>query len=678
MKSKKYRLLAIALVGALTFSAQLMGCSKSAPTETKSTGANEEYTQTKEIKATSKEKIYSVGSISKVYVTTAVMQLSEEGKVELDAPVTEYIPDFTMADERYKKITVRMLMNHTSGIMGTSTKNMMLYDDNDMVSHDELLKSLAGQRLKAEPGAFACYCNDGFTLLDMIVENVSGMSFTEYIDKYIASEIGAEYTGTSINRFQMENAVPVYKFGSIPYDYDYCMSLGSGGVYATASEVAKFGSAFFAGSNTLLNENSKNEMAVRWSDDPYMDDNGLGWDYVEALKYEKAGVTVIGKGGDIDNQHAHLLVAPDEEISVAVLSSGGSSLYNAVIAQELLDVALQEKGISVEATKAELVETVSKVPEKYAKYEKFFVTNNGVWKISFPDMKYMHIEKIDVDNAVNEYYMLTIDGRFVRMESDLSEWADEGYPEDKTMRQDYNQVILSFEEDENGKVFIKSDEFTNINGLGNHTSKAFVAQSIEENPISKDWQKAWKARSNRSLAVYNHKYSSTEYDAPIGKITMIEEVPGYMLVSSQGFGIPLKITGKDTAEAFVTIPGSISREQTDIKIEKVTLKDKACVEVLSLTSGNEYRFLDEVPELTGKVNEVALHSDEAGWYHIGDDVAGTKVTFTNPENSAIYVYNKYNEMIYSTHIKDWSGGVPLPKDGSIAFLGESGSSIKLK
>lgn len=678
MKQKKYRLLAIALVGALTFSAQLIGCSKSVPTETKSTGANEEYTQTKEVKATSKEKIYSIGSISKVYVTTAVMQLSEEGKVELDAPVTEYIPDFTMADERYKKITVRMLMNHTSGIMGTSSKNMMLYDDNDMVSHDELLKSLAGQRLKAEPGAFACYCNDGFTLLDMIVENVSGMSFTEYIDKYIASEIGAEYTGTSINRFQMENAVPVYKFGSIPYDYDYCMSLGSGGVYATASEVAKFGSAFFVGSNTLLNENSKNEMAVRWSDDPYMDDNGLGWDYVEALKYEKAGVTVIGKGGDIDNQHAHLLVAPDEEISVAVLSSGGSSLYNAVIAQELLDVALQEKGISVEATKAELVETVSKVPEKYAKYEKFFVTNNGVWKISFPDMKYMHIEKIGVDNAVNEYYMLTIDGRFVRMESDLSEWADEGYPEDKTMRQDYNQVILSFEEDENGKVFIKSDEFTNINGLGNHTSKAFVAQSIEENPISKDWQKAWKARSNRSLAVYNHKYSSTEYDTPIGKITMIEEVPGYMLVSSQGFGIPLKITGKDTAEAFVTIPDSISREQTDIKIEKVTLKDKACVEVLSLTSGNKYRFLDEVPELTSKVNEVALHSDEAGWYHIGDDVAGTKVTFTNPENSAIYVYNKYNEMIYSTHMKDWSGGVPLPKDGSIAFLGESGSSIKLK
>lgn len=678
MKSKKYRLLVMTLVGALVLSVPLTGCTQQAPSETKTAGTSKQFTSPEPVKTTSKEKIYSVGSVSKVYVTTAIMQLSEKGKINLDAPVTEYIPDFTMADERYQKITVRMLMNHTSGIMGTSFKNKMLYDDNDTVSHNELLESLAKQRLKTEPGTFACYCNDGFTLLDMIVENVSGMSFTEYIDKYITSKIGAEYTGTPVNRFQMENAVPVYKFGSIPYDYDYCMSLGSGGVYATASEVAKFGSAFFADNNTLLNENSKNKMAVRWSDDPYMDDNGLGWDYVEALKYEKSGVTVIGKGGDIDNQHAHLLVAPDEEISVAVLSSGGSSLYNAVMAQALLDVALQEKGISVEATKAELVETVSKVPEKYAKYEKFFVTNNGIWKISFPDMKYMHIEKIGPDNTVNEDYMLTNDGRFVRMESNLSEWANEGYPADKALRQDYNQIILSFEEEQNGMVFIKSDEFTNINGLGNHISKGIVAQSIEENPISKDWKTAWEERSNRSLAVYNHKYSSTTYDSPIGKITMIEEVPGYMFVSSQGFGIPLKITGKDTAKAFLTIPGSISREQTDIKVEKVTLKDGNRIETLSLTSGNKYRFLDEAPEFTSKVNKVTLHSDEAGWYHIGNDVAGTKITFTRPENSAVYVYNKYNEMIYSTHMKDWVGGVPLPKDGSIAFLGESDGSIKLK
>ncbi|MEE1061235.1 MAG: serine hydrolase domain-containing protein [Ruminococcus sp.] len=678
MKQKKYRFLAIALVGTLALSGQLMGCSNEAPSATKSVSVYKQEAQSQAGEIATEEKLYSVGSVSKVYVTTAVMQLAEEGKVNLDAPVTEYIPDFTMADERYKDITVRMLMNHTSGIMGTTYKDMMLYDDNALSSREETLATLADQRLKADPGAYACYCNDGFTLLDIIVENVSGMSYTEYIDKYIVGATGGNYTGTAVNRFKMENAVPIYKFGNIHYDNDYCMRLGSGGVYSTASEIAKFGSMFFASNNTLLSEKSKNEMATRWSDDFYTNDNGLGWDYVENIKYKKAGVTVLGKGGDIDNQHAHLLVAPDEEISVSVLSSGGSSLYNALMAQALLDAALQEKGITVEDIKAETVKTVSQVPEKYAKYERYFVTIGSVWKISFPDMKYMHIEKIGFDNTVSEDYMFTGDGRFVRMENDLSEWADNGYPEDITLRQDYNQVILSFEEDKNGKVFIRSDEFAIINGLGNNVSKSYVAQSFEENPISKEWETAWKSRSTRSVALYNHKYSSTAYDYPMGKITMLEEMPGYVIISSQGLGIPLKITGSDTAQAFLNIPASISRDQVDAKVEKVTMKDGASAEILSITSGNKYRFLDELPEFTSKVSKVSLNSGEASWYHIGDDVAGAKVRFTKPENSTVYVYNKYGEIIYSSHMKDWIGGVPLPEDGNIVFIGDSGSDIEIK
>ena len=112
------------------------------------------------------DQIYCIGSVSKVYVTTAVMQLVEQGKVDLDAPVTDYIDDFKMADERYKDITVRMLMNHTSGIFGSSLKNSDLYGDNSSVSTENTLKNLENQRLKADPGEYAAYCNDGFTLLN--------------------------------------------------------------------------------------------------------------------------------------------------------------------------------------------------------------------------------------------------------------------------------------------------------------------------------------------------------------------------------------------------------------------------------------------------------------------------------------------------------------------------------
>lgn len=623
------------------------------------------------------EQIYSVGSISKVYVTTAVMQLSEEGKINLNAPITEYIPDFKMADERYKEITVRMLMNHTSGIMGTSITNMMLYEDNDMSYHDELLASLSGQRLKAEPGAYAAYCNDGFALLEMIVENVSGMSYTEYLELSIAGEIGAENTGTPLNRFQMEEAVSIYKFGNIPYDYDYCMNLGSGGVYATASEVAEFGSVFFKGNDTLLAESSKDEMAVCQAEDPYLDDSGLGWDYVELLQYEEAGVTVLGKGGDIDNQHAHLVVAPDEEISVSVLSSGGSSMYNALMAHTLLNVALEEKGIYVEDIKAESVETVMEVPKEYAKYEGYFATSSEVWNISFPDMKYMHLEKISVNNTISEDYMLTTDGRFVRMENELSEWSEEGYPENQTLRQDYNQVLLTFTEEDNGKVFIKKDELLNVNGLGSYANKTYVAESLEENPVSEEIRTAWELRSNRDLGLYNNKYSSTSYDQPMGKIILIEEIPGYLFISTGRAKKILKITGKDTAEAFLSIPSSESRDMCDIKAEEVIFEDGSSAEVIRLSAGDKYRFLDGLPELTKDVTEISLHNEEASWYHIGDDVAGTMITLDSAKESAVYVYNKYGEMVYSTHMKDWTGGIPLPKDGSIVFLGKDGGNYEL-
>ena len=66
--------------------------------------------------AASQERIYCIASVSKMYSALAVMQLVDEGKIELDAPVTKYLPDFRMNDGRYKDVTVRMLMNHTSGI----------------------------------------------------------------------------------------------------------------------------------------------------------------------------------------------------------------------------------------------------------------------------------------------------------------------------------------------------------------------------------------------------------------------------------------------------------------------------------------------------------------------------------------------------------------------------------
>ena len=677
MKYKKYRLLVAVAICALGILALHSREVQEVFAEESTVKIEQQNVQTDAKEDAPKEKLYGIGSVSKVYVTTAVMQLAEEGKVNLDATLTEYIPDFRMADERYKEITVRMLMNHTSGIMGSTNKNSMLYGDNDMSYHDGLLTVLEGQRLKAKPGAYAAYCNDGFTLLEMIVENVSGMSFTEYLDTYIADKIGAKNTGTSVNRFQVEEAVSVYTSDNILYDNDYCMCLGSGGVFATASEVAEFGATFFSGNDTFLTEGSKEEMTNSWTEDSYMDDNGLGWDYVEFVQCQEAGVKVMGKGGDTANQHAMLVVAPDEEISVSVLSSGGSSMYNAMIAHSLLNVALEEKGIHIEEAESQSVETVMEIPEEYAKYVGKYATSSEVWKISFPDMKYMKLKKISFNNTVSEDYMLTTDGRFVRMEDDLSEWADAGYP-NQILRQDYNQVILTFAEAENGKVFIKKEEVMKVHGIGNYPSKTYVAESLEENPISEEAQAVWEKRSNINYGLYNNKYSSVYYDGAIGKIKMIEEAPGYLFKGSVAGTQSLhKITGMDTVEAFASIPSSASRDLTEFKMEEVRFDNGDSFEGITSSTGDKYRFLDNLPAFTKDISEVSLYGEQASWYRIGEDAAGKTITVDRPKESAVYVYNKYGEVLYSTHMKDWMGDIPLPKDGYILFVGEDSGKIEI-
>ena len=120
------------------------------------------------------ETAFNVGSVSKTFCATAVMLLVDDGILGLDNPVVQYLPEFEMADARHKDITVRMLLDHSSGLPGTTCANNFGYEYNDEV-YDDVLANLARSHLKAAPGETAPYCNDGFTLAEMLVSEVSGM-----------------------------------------------------------------------------------------------------------------------------------------------------------------------------------------------------------------------------------------------------------------------------------------------------------------------------------------------------------------------------------------------------------------------------------------------------------------------------------------------------------------------
>lgn len=184
------------------------------------------------------ETMYGIGSTSKMIVTAAVMKLVDEGKIDLDRPVVQYIPDFTMKDERYKQITPRMLLNHSSGLGGSTLANAFLFEDNDTYAHDTLLEQLAGQNLKADPGAYSVYCNDCFILSEIMVERVSGMDYTSYIHQYFIEPLGMSHTKTPLDQPDASKMAglyfPTYE-GQLPNET--VNVIGTGGVYSTAEDI---------------------------------------------------------------------------------------------------------------------------------------------------------------------------------------------------------------------------------------------------------------------------------------------------------------------------------------------------------------------------------------------------------------------------------------------------------
>lgn len=604
--------------------------------------------------------VSAIGSVSKIFCTTAALQLYEQGLLDIDAPVTDYVSDFTMADERYKDITVRMLMDHTSGLMGMVYDDMMLYDDIDTGYHDRFLGHLKNSRLKADPGTLATYSNDGFTLLEIVVERVSGESFTDYVENHIAAPFGLKKTGTAAKMYGSKNTANIF-VGGVPYDIDYCMALGSGGIMSTAPELCKFGTAFFTGDDTLLSQNSKIEMCRNNARDRYENAFGLGWDAVDVSKSWKTSedVQIMFKGGALFHQFAGLMVAPDEQISVSVTMNGGNSGEVTMLTESLMIAALAEKGITVTFDEPKVMETADKVPEKYLQMADIYARKDGIFNVEFPDGKYMEITEVTAENPRTKRYMYTSDDCFVLMD---------GEPDSDHFIQAGNQELLSFTE-RDGNTYICKYENTYADGFGRYIDSSYALQRMGEFNVSDSVQQAWEQRNGKKYYITNMKYSNAFYNVnPCVKLNVPESINGCAKI--QALDKTVRFTDENKAEGFVLIPGEAGRELTDFEVftengcEYLRTGDQACTLVSE----------DSIPELTVDIHEIALETGRAKWYNIGE--ADLKsVTFDIPEKAAVYIYDKFDNVIYSSYMKGYGNNVTLPENGKIVFIGESGEKV---
>lgn len=306
---------------------------------------------TEENKPATTEHTFNVCSISKIFCTTAVMKLVEQGKVDLDMPVYKYLPDFHMLDERYKEITVRHCLNHASGLPGTQWKHFSathVGSPENEEYYQEVYDYLAKSHLKAAPGTYSVYCNDGFTLAEMVVAKVSGIPFGQFCKEYITEPIGAHSTRPST----VHNAdYPlIHEKDKVP---EYFYLQGCGGFTTNMIDLCKFGNLFLT-ENDVISEESKAEMAKHQGVTFLPEDTasirfGLGWDNVDVREPEfDLGDHVLMKGGNSFQFTSKLYIIPKYNAVLAISETHDSKIdVGEVVLHMFATAMLEEKGISI-------------------------------------------------------------------------------------------------------------------------------------------------------------------------------------------------------------------------------------------------------------------------------------------------------------------------------------------
>lgn len=135
------------------------------------------------------EHIFHFASVSKPFVATAIVQLTESGKLELDDPVVKHLPYFRLADERYRDITIRQMLNHTAGMPDVEDYE---WDrpQFDAEAAERYVRSMSAEQLLWAPGSSYKYSNMSFDVLGDLIAKVSGTSFEDYIRVNILEPIG--------------------------------------------------------------------------------------------------------------------------------------------------------------------------------------------------------------------------------------------------------------------------------------------------------------------------------------------------------------------------------------------------------------------------------------------------------------------------------------------------------
>jgi CubicO group peptidase (beta-lactamase class C family) len=275
--------------------------------------------------------LFRIGSTSKLFTWTAVMQLVEQGKLDLDADVNRYL-DFKIPTTYPQPITLRHIMTHTPGFEEDG-RDLFTEDSTRLIPLGRWLATHIPGRVRP-PGTYASYSNYATALAGYIVQRTSQMPWDDYVEQHILTPLGMNQTTTRQPlppRFRADMS-PGYVwsgggFASKPFEL-VNGAAPAGSISSSAADMAKFmlahlGNGAFNGQRILSESTAVRMHARAFGHDPRLPGFALGF-------YEKSshGLRIIGHGGDTRWFHTDLALIPSERIGVFVS-------YNTVTGGEL-------------------------------------------------------------------------------------------------------------------------------------------------------------------------------------------------------------------------------------------------------------------------------------------------------------------------------------------------------
>ena len=296
-----------------------------------------------------RETLFQAGSIGKVYTATAVMQLVDEGRLDLDAPLRTYLPDLRFADASVSEtLTTRQILTHTAGIDGDRLDAEFRYGRGDDCLQ-RYVEGLGDLPLIADPGRLWSYCNSGYVILGRVIEVLTGVTFEDAMKRRILAPLGV--TNTLFFPGEMVThslAVSHVRQGDGPAvvspKWEMSRAAGPAGatINTTIDDLLAFARMHLRGGVAADGTRVLSEASARAMQQPLVscpepellgDHWGLGW-----FVRDGSRPTVIGHDGNTNGETACLRLVPEKGVAWALMMNLAGQNWAAVeLAHEVFD-----------------------------------------------------------------------------------------------------------------------------------------------------------------------------------------------------------------------------------------------------------------------------------------------------------------------------------------------------